>query len=146
MITYNFQGHEFVCYTREEFAAEGMRKSHRAVSNTFVPSEGLLLDQWLRFFPDGVLVSNGRDLPRITVYAPRKEAGAKKRSSRHQRRCGAGAGQLEGLSGSEGDTRAYYDVLYACRRKLREWEEAGVVQPDALAVEFRSNYTNSKDG
>jgi len=139
MITLDFQGHPFVCYTLAEFAEAGMRRSHRAVSNTLNPSEGLLLKQWLRFFPDAVLVTNGRSTPRITVYAPKKEnSHTKTRALFKRHRCGAGDACLEGLSGALSDKWAFYDVRDACRRRLRQWEEAGVLLHDRFDTEFKS--------
>lgn len=139
MKTHDFQGERFECYTQAEFAAAGLRKTHRQVSNTFGPSEGLLLRRWLRYFPDALLVTNGRQMPRITVYAPKKQETATRRGPRLQRRCGNGDLLIEGMDGTDGN-RAFYDVLAACQRKLNEWEEAGVLTLDR----FDNDFTNPK--
>lgn len=136
MITHDFQGHLFECYTRAEFTALGLRRRYEAVSNTFVPSEGLLLKQWLRNYPDALLVTNGKELPRITVYAPKQAVKIKTRALRRRSRCGAGEAQLEDMSGALSDRRAFYDVLAACRRKLKEWEDAGVLTTDRADKDF----------
>ncbi len=117
MMTHDFQGCLFDCYTRAEFAAAGLKRTHRAVSNAFTPSEGLLLERWLRFFPKAVLVTNGRRLPRITVYTPRRRVSEVRNRTR---RCGHGMRSMEGIEGPRENWRSYPDVKAACSKWLRE--------------------------
>jgi hypothetical protein len=120
VITLNFQGHQFECFTQAEFREAGLRMVYRPVSNTFVPSEGLLLSTWVRNFPNTVLVTSGKHPPRIVVYVP-KGKGSHKSRIKPQKKCGSGSTRFENLDGSLRDDRAYEDVFCACRRKLTEW-------------------------